>query len=363
MKHLFILHLFVFAATFYSAQNSVRLFSAGSLFKVVAGNNLVNPNMQAEVLIENGVKDTLVLKLEFEDHTQAETILYLGDQGKKTDDKEFDYRLDFSQKPVRLVFIGMYARMHLHQPLVPEKPSVDTSLKYNNNLLGHFCELKNGKPVYFNNLPRSGSCALPMPEAYLNYARLLLKLAQTDDARLKVVENLCRNNCLSVAQLNALLPYVSYEVEKLRLVKIAYFNLTDAASGKELEKSFRFESSVRELDHFLKSAAARPALRGGNCQRASDSAQITTFCQELSVFKNDAQRFEAFKKIYDQYCYTITQVRQVLGQFIHDREKLDIAEQLYFYCTEKEKYGTLSDLFSYKETALELADFISKQEL
>ncbi len=359
MRHFIFILLSVFSTVQYG-QNNLRFFCAEQLFKVRLGGQLLNTNAQTEVLSENIKNDTLTVTLEFDDKNQHPFTIYLLEKGQKTKDREFAYRVDAQHQPVRLIFTGIYDRVRLPEPLVPQKPVIDTSYKINNSLLDHFCELSNGSPVYFNNLPLTGTCSISMPAGYMAHVRRLMGMAQSDDARYDVVENTCRNNCLSVEQLGGLLVYIDYEIEKLKLVKLAYFNLTNPAARKALEKSFRFASSVKELNDFF-DTSHEYRLKHGNCTSASDSAAVNGLSTLLINAGNDSRRYETLKKLYDQHCYSTQQVKQLLGLFIHDREKLDAARLMYFYCVDKQNYTLLSDIFSYKETQSELSDFIGKQ--
>jgi hypothetical protein len=117
---------------------------------------------------------------------------------------------------------------------------------------------------------------------------------------------------------------------------------------------------VRELRSFFKNVSEH-RLTSGNCLNVSDTSKIGEFRNSLALLENDAQRYELFKKTYTEHCYSLAQVKALLQLFIHDREKLETAKRLYFYCPEKENYLRMTDLFSYKETASEFEDFIGKQ--
>lgn len=355
--------LFLFTLNFVLAQNNVRIFSGnGELFSVSIFDTLQNKIPQTNVLVQGIYDDTLRLKIAFENKTKFETTLLLFEKGKPTKNKEFNYRITREQDKIKLSYNGDYDVVKLPQPLVPEKPIIDTTSKYKNTRLGHFCELKDSKPLYYNNIPKDGNCIAGMPEDYLNYTNLLMLKAQVADDRFIIAENVCRNNCLTAAQLNFILKYIEFELDKLRLIKIAYFNLADMNNKKELEKSFRFESSIAELNTFFKTAVDTKVLAAKNCKTASTIEEVKNFQDQLSVYTNDTQRYEAFKKSYENYCYSKDQITTILTTFIHDREKLDAAKMLYFRCAEKDNFLLIADIFSYNETISELKDFVSKQK-
>lgn len=344
------------------AQNNLRLISEnGRLFKAYANNKVLNEKPEASILVENIKEDTLLIKVEFENKETVEETLYFLEKKNPVTHKEFNYLLDNKNNKVKFVFTGIYPIITLPDPLVPVKPNVDTSYKLRNNLLGHYCELKEGKALYFNNIPSKGDCKTPMPKIYITYYKNLVKQAQTEDDKYAIAENTCRNNCISVSQLNKILELVPYELEKLKLIRTAYYHITDKKNKSKLDSTFKLESSKKELVNFL-STAEEVKQQLTNCTASSPENIIGLFCEKLSVYSNDAERYQVFKKTYADYCYSIAQVKQVLKIFIHDREKLDAAKALYYYCTEKEKFEEVSETFSYNTTGAELKEFVSKQK-
>jgi hypothetical protein len=352
----------VFISAIAGAQNHARLVSSdGTLFRVLVNDRPVNEVYQAEVVLENVRKDTLYVKIAAEKGAPQGHTLYFMDKGKRTAGKEFNYLVVFGKSALSVEFKGMNELRPLPLTLVPAKPVRDTMEKYRNTLLGHFCELREGRPVFFNNLPPGNKCVTPMPEEYMNFTRLLMGFTQVPDERFRLAEAIARNNCMSAAQFTALLGYVDFEVEKLKLLRLCYFSLTDPGNTTQLEKAFRFESSVNELHTILKNSAGQPAMAGGECTEPSPAKAIADFVSLLGAYANDSQRIEAFRKSYTANCYSTEQAKTVLGTFIHDREKLEAAKLLYFRCADRSGYSSIGELFSYKQSASELDDFLEKQ--
>lgn len=363
IKRILLLALFIAFIQDILAQNTLHLFTTdGSLFKITYKNKLVNKNAQAEIMLENCSQDTVNLKVEFENKSVYGLTLYLLEHGQKTQNKEFDYMLEPIKKGVKVIFVGIYDAHTYATSIVPKKPSIDTSTNYRNKVLGYFCELKDGKATYFNNLPKQATCVKAMPEENLKYLDLLMVKAQSPTEKVIIAENTFRNNCVSSEQINAILKYVDYELDKLKLIKLAYFNLTDTINKKKLESSFRFESSLSELNTFLKNGNDFKIKKDKACTNASAEKDVMMFAEGLAVFSNDNQRLSTLKKGYENYCFSIEQIRTVLKLFIHDREKLESAKRLYYNCVDKSNYLVLLDEFSYKESSLELREFLLKQE-
>ena len=357
------LYLLIFVCGFINAQNNLRIYSAkGNVFKLYINKNLANKNEQANVLVTQILQDTVTIKVEFENNLTCTKTIYLLEKTKKTSNKEFVYKAENIKNKLTLSFIGVNEIQKLISPIVPLKPIIDTTLKYKNNILGHFCELKNNTPTYFKNTPKLGECTTPMPAEYINYTSVLISKTQVSDEKFEVLENVFRNNCISVQQTNILLKHIDYEIEKLKLIKIAFYNLTDKINVKNLETSFKFESSKKELSNLLLELKNKKQSGINKCIKAAEEVEIASFTEKLSIFNNDAERYETFKKLYPNYCYSSAQTKLVLQTFLHDREKLDASKLLYYYCVDTQNYLNISDVFSYKLTESELKDFVEKQK-
>jgi hypothetical protein len=345
------------------SQNNLRLFTGtGITFTAYLNDSVINKKPDVDVLVENLDEDTVTIKIEFSNKLQGKARLFLLDKKTHVTNKEFKYLADIKANKVKITFAGMEDILPLPSPLVPPKPIIDTSYKVNNNILGHFCELKEGKVIYYNNVPKSGDCVEVMPSIYTKYVDFLVGRAQTDDDRFLVAENTCQNNCFTVSQLNRILVHVPFEIEKLKLIRLAFFHVVDKENKQKLDSTFKLESSKRELQSFFKNAADYKYATGAKCSQSSTEEAINAFCEKLSVYSNDAERFIVFKKLYSELCYSTSQVKTVLLKFIHDREKLDAAKLLYYHCTEKDNFLSISDVFSYGTTVSELKDFVSKQK-
>lgn len=345
------------------AQNNLRLVSAqGELFKVYYREKALQERPQANVLIEGIKEDTLYLKLEFEGGQKYGALIYFFEQGKTVQHKEFDYRIAPDKNKVKIDFIGLYAIEKLPDPLVPKQPLLDTSSKYKNTILGHFCEMKDGKALYFNNVPKEGTCVKAMPVEYLNYVAILMKKADMPDERYRLAEDVCRNNCINISQLNTLVSYIDFEVEKLKLIRLAYFNVVDPSNQKDLEKSFRFEASRNALNDFFKNSGDYKLKTHCTCVKATEPSELEGLYVLLKACTNDSQRYDTFSKNCSAYCYNSAQVKEILQKFIHDREKLEVAKRAYYQCVDKTNFLSISEVLSYNQSISELQDFVARQQ-
>jgi hypothetical protein len=363
MRTLSLILLIFFFIHFTFSQNNISVYTKdGSLFSLYLNDSLINKIPQASVLAEGIKKDTLKAKTILESKQSAEETVYLLDKGAHTLGKEFDYIVEVKSGKLKLIYNGTEEIPKVPKPLVPPKPVVDTSGKYRNNVLGHYCELKENNPVYFNNRPKDRICKTSMPGEYLNYMNILMTKAQTEDDKYLIAENTTRNNCVSVSQMNKILTYISYELEKLKLIKESYGNIIDKANSKRLDSTFRLESSKNELASFLKTADQNSYKTTSKCTSPSKDPDIKQLYDKMEAYRNDPEKFMVLKKMYSDYCYSVAQIKMLLGLFVHDKERLDACKLLYYYCTDTENYMKLSDVFSYNTTIADLQDFLNKQD-
>jgi hypothetical protein len=352
---------FILACVILPAQNNLRLFDPdGDVFTVYLGDSICNKVPQTEVLLTGLKKDSLELKIQFA-NGNVDEFVYLLERGRKVSGKEFVYKVSIKKSKPKITFIGNESMILMPANIVPNKPAVDTSKKYNNKVLEHYVDLKNSNITYFNNYPYDGKCQLPMPASYLNYMGILMKKAQTDDDIFLIAQNTTQNNCLSVDQLNVILGYISYEIEKLKLIRSAYFSLVDVNNRDKLNLSFKLEASKKQLADFFKNSEQYRYKSGKDCTTAASKEEMDEFTNALVANTSDVEKLILLRKTYLDHCFDIEQSKIILGKFIHDRERLDAAKLLYFHCIEKERFTEVKETFSYTTTIADLEDFIKKQ--
>lgn len=346
------------------SQNHLRILNTdGNTFSLYVEDSLMNTAPQNELFIKNINKDTIRVKTQItNENTASSYTIFLLSRGKKTSGHEFTYLLSNKSGKLKLNFSSEKEYKALPEPIVPPKPIVDTSKKYDNNVLGHFAEIKNAKTTWFNNFPNDGKCQLPMSQAYINYFKQLMLRTHTDEDRYVVADQTARNNCISVSQLNLLLSYIPFEIEKLKLVRSSFFHLTDPENKQLLDTSFKMESSKKVLQDFFLHSEEYRFNTGIKCEKASGENEIEDLVQKLILLSSDTEKLQLFKKTYTSYCFTTKHLVRILSTFIHDREKLELMKLSYHHCTDKENFKDLIDSFSYKSSQAEVIEFINKQK-
>lgn len=91
----------------------------------------------------------------------------------------------------------------------------------------------------------------------------------------------------------------------------------------------------------------------------------SNFLSAMSSIKKQSfedTRMKMAKQITSANCLTVNQIKRMMGNFSFEDSKLDYAKFAYPYCTDRNNYFQVNDLFSFSSSTDELTDFISQQQ-
>lgn len=353
----------LFSVTAAFSQNNLIIFSSNAgLFNAKTEGLDLSDEFKQELKITSVTKDTFNITLiTKEGNLRLTRQIYFLAKGKPVKNKEFVYSLELNEasKKLKLLFVTVHDIKPLPDPLLPAKPAEDTTHKWRNNVFGTLFELKDGKPIFYFNVPKNGTCTEGMTQANLDHGIAFIKRTVMDMEKHQYTKEIVKNNCLTCVQLAMILKNVNYELDKLKLVKDAYVNLVDKKELKTLESSFRFESSKKEFSDMMADPNKLiPAKNKINCTKAEKDSVVKDLASNTKLFSTDHERFQFMKEKAAEYCFTCVQFKSILNVFLHDREKLDLTKLFYYHITDKENISLLNDVFSYQESIVNLEAFL-----
>jgi hypothetical protein len=97
---------------------------------------------------------------------------------------------------------------------------------------------------------------------------------------------------------------------------------------------------------------------GGYQQQAMDDRVFAQFKQTLRNERFDDSRVTLAKQTIAANWFTAAQVKDILGLFSFESNKLDIAKHAYDFTVDKGSYFVINDAFSYSSSKEELANYI-----
>lgn len=354
--------LFICSVSF--AQNSLIIFSSsGNKFSVKGSGIEVKDTFYHEARFTRIVKDTLNLSFKLESESiELNRPIYLLEKAKPVKNKEFIYSLELNKetKKMKLVFITANDIKPLPNPLLPPKPKEDTTYKWRNNVYGNLFELKDGKPSFFFNVPKNGNCVIPMPNENVDFALKLIARTQINTEKYNFAREVLKSNCISCQQYSDLMKGINFEIDKLKLFKEAYLNITDKNNISSIQNQFKFESSKKEFNDIISNPNKIIVKNKINCMMAVHDSIPFGLIKNLKLFTTDHEKYQYMKEKGSEYCYSTMQFKNILSVFLHDREKLDLTKQFYNNITDNENLKTLKDIFSYQETNANLLDFLKQ---
>lgn len=354
--------LTLFIASIYSAQNNLIIFSSGTnYFSVSCKELLLKDTFQHEIKIDSISIDTLHLTITLQNNkTILKSTVFLMEKGKPVTHKEFVYALQQDEVgKFKLVFISSNAIKPLPKPLLPEKPKEDTTYKWRNNVYGNVFELKDGKPIFYNNTSKGGSCSKSITEENLKYCLQLINRTAIEPEKFNFVALILKNNCFACSQAIQILNTLNYELDKLKLIKLIYPQLVDKTNFKVLRSSLNFESSQKQFDDILQNPSLLNQKNKISCFKAVNDSVVLVIADNLKLLSTDYDKYEFMKEKFYNECYSSVQFKGIMNLMIHDREKLDLIKLFYHNICDKENLNTITDVFSYKQTISDFQLFLS----
>jgi hypothetical protein len=98
----------------------------------------------------------------------------------------------------------------------------------------------------------SRGCASGMNTADFNTAKSSINGKSFEDSKLTMAKQVLDNNCMTSAQVKEVMGLFSFENNKLDLAKYAYGRTVDKNNYYKVNDTFTFESSITELDSYIK---------------------------------------------------------------------------------------------------------------
>lgn len=95
-------------------------------------------------------------------------------------------------------------------------------------------------------------CPRPMNRADFEEAKNTIRTKSFEDSKLTIAKQIIGSNCLLSGQVKEILMLFTYESTKLDFAKFAYRYTLDQGNYFKINDVFTFESSIQELDEFIK---------------------------------------------------------------------------------------------------------------
>ncbi len=203
-------------------------------------------------------------------------------------------------------------------------------------------------------------CNYPIDEnsfysTYTSYK--LSKLAE--NAKVIAIKDFINANCLSTAQIMKLTSIVTFESSRLDILKSGYLRAYDRGNYGMADQLLPSTNYKLDFANFLKGNTTTTTIITTNntCVVSSDEMKDIKNTINNSSFDN-SKLTVAKQAISAKKCFTVNQIKEILGLFDFESSKLELAKYAYDYCIDKSNYYLVNDLFSFSSSKDDLTKYV-----
>jgi hypothetical protein len=141
-------------------------------------------------------------------------------------------------------------------------------------------------------------------------------------------------------------------------------SVTGMDAGTSVKGSASQKKTGNQNGRELKEETARqePAVgKSGNCRNPVPASSLNSMKASLQKQAFEDTRLKMAKDIIRRNCYTSAQIKELLGLFAFEKNKLDLAKSAYSSCTDKDNYYQINDVFSFSSSTDELTEFLNQK--
>lgn len=211
------------------------------------------------------------------------------------------------------------------------------------------------------------NCASPIP--FDDFAILYdqAKALNGDQIRMPYVVSVVRSNCVAVSHVMKLASLLVSENLRLDLVKQSFPGLYDVANLEMAHQLFQQPRVKEAFGQFVTSTRPTqgfdplpPVAEPPVCEvTEADFSAMMASLQKQSF--NNTRISMARQMLAAGKCFSVTQISEMVRSFSFESAKLEIAKYAWDYCSQKEKYYAVADVFDYESSKTELMTFLKQK--
>lgn len=255
-------------------------------------------------------------------------------------------------------------------------------------------------PVYYvPNYTGMVGCAYPLDPTRFSQLKQSIASKPFEDTRLQIAKQAIRGNCMSTYQVKELMELFTFEGTKLDFAKHCYDAVYDVENYFLVNDAFTFSSSIDDLNAYIQghprqpyqypidfvypqNGYPNPAYQTGGynqggynpqpqmgfnqhgaplpqrgCMMPMDNYTFQGAKNSISQQSFDDTRMQIAKQVVSTNCMTTSQVKELLGLFTYEKNRLDFAKHCYRLTFDPQNYFQINDVFTYKSSIDELTKY------
>lgn len=228
---------------------------------------------------------------------------------------------------------------------------------------------------YYNLPGYSGPYGCPWPLSQEQFENVLqsIRSKSFEDSRIAIAKQVIDANCLLSSQVKQIMLLFSFESTRLELAKYAFGHTYDPGNYYMLNDAFTFESSIEELNNFIRQATPGgqqirplPPVYGGGpaytgpigCPYPLSQQQFSNVLNSISSKSFEDSKLTIAKQVISTNCLWTAQVKQIMLLFSFEETRLELVKFAYGHTYDIGNYYMLNDAFTYESSIQELNNYI-----
>jgi hypothetical protein len=141
---------------------------------------------------------------------------------------------------------GMNINMNINDAHVSSSSTTTTTTTHTSGTVVEQVYVLPGYDGYYG-------CPYPMSDADFQMAKRSIESKSFSDSKVTMAKQIINSNCMLTSQIYQIMELFSFEDDRLEIAKYAYGSTLDVGNYYRVNDAFTFESSIEELDEYIRS--------------------------------------------------------------------------------------------------------------
>lgn len=253
----------------------------------------------------------------------------------------------------------------LHDYVLSQKGQTTTTIVTNTNT---FFDYPNYAYPDANTYFGITGCNFPMDENsfYNNYIGFR-NSKMAENSKLISIKDFVNANCLSTAQIMKLTSILTTESYRLDLLKAVYLRAYDRGNYNYANQLLTNQTYKLDFEAFLKTNGNNTnnntIIINNNNGCVVSATDMTDIKKSINAASFDNTKVTTAKQILSaKKCFTVAQIKEILGLFSFESSKLEVAKYAYDFCIDKSNYYQVNDVFSFSSSKDDLSNYVQGKQ-
>lgn len=205
-------------------------------------------------------------------------------------------------------------------------------------------------------------CNSPLDESsFYNSYNTYKTSKMNENAKATAIKEFINMNCLSTSQIMKLTSILYMETSKLELLKAVYLKTYDRGNFGYADQLLTTSTYKLDFNNFIKNNTTTTTIITNNC--TVTTTDMTDIKNTINNSSFDNTKITIGKQaISAKKCFTVNQIKEILGLYSFESSKLEMAKYVYDFCIDKSNYYQVNDVLSFTSSKDDLTNYIKGRQ-